>query len=115
MVDAPLPDRIDYAILAVVFRTQDEEHQCNWSDWEIEIRALVHDYSSPDDLLAAFRRMWCGGMIHLTRLDSEQGRAIDYSGHDTNDESFFLVGPFTAIGTPAGGSCWDGIKMRWRT
>lgn len=114
MVDAPLPDRIDYAILAIVFRTPDEKYQGDWAEWEMEIRARVQDYLGPSELLAAFKRMWHGGMIHLTR-PTEHRREIDFSGEDTDEECFFFAGPFTAIGTPAGGSCWDGIRIRWRS
>lgn len=114
MLGISLPERIDYAILAIVFRSEHEKYECDWRDWEIEIRVLVEDYSNPRDLLAAFKRLWYGGMIHLTRLD-EQAHILDYSGDDAGDEEFFQTGPFTVIGTPAGGSCWDGIRMRWQS
>ncbi|MGJ5814458.1 hypothetical protein [Paludibaculum fermentans] len=113
MHDVPLSDRIDYAILAVVFRTPDEEHQGDWHDWEDAIQAILGAEANVRELLSAFKRLWNGGMIHLSKPDDAEPHGTAYSGEDGDDEAFFLTGPFTAIGTPGGGDCWDAITIQW--
>lgn len=102
-----LPDRIDYAILAILFQTPDEEYQASWHEWEVRIKEIVPDYTDPSDLLAGLKRMWNGSMLQM--VDPDQ-RA--FSGDDADDETFFFTGPFKAVATIAGGACWDGWLYR---
>ena len=115
MVKGPMSDKLEYAILEIVFRTQQADHQNYWGGWETEVRALVPDYSNQFDLLAAFKRLWNGGsgVFRLTKPDNPTMRrhAFDYSGHDADDNAFFFTGNFNAQATLAGRSYWDGIKV----
>ncbi|MBN9663444.1 MAG: hypothetical protein J0H49_34915 [Acidobacteria bacterium] len=104
MPGTALSDKIDYAILALVFRTIDEEYEAPWNEWERAIRTLVAGSVYRRDLLAALVRMWNGGMIQLAKPDGPT-----YSGLAADDDAFFFSGRFKAIGTVAGGACWDGF------
>ncbi len=115
MVKGPLSDRLEYAILEIVFGNSQADHQNYWGGWETEVRALMSDYSNQFDLLAAFKRLWNGGngVLRLTKPDNATMRrhAFDFSGDDADDNAFFFTGPFNAVATPAGRSHWDGIKV----
>ena len=113
MVKGPMADKLEYAILEIVFRNSQADHQNYWGGWETEVRALVSDYSNQFDLLAAFKWLWNSGVLRLTKPDPPTMRrhAFDYSGDDVDDNAFFFTGPFNAIATPAGRRHWDGIKV----
>jgi hypothetical protein len=112
MVKGPLSDRLEYAILEIVFRQTKADHQNYWGGWETEVRALVPDYSDTQDLLAAFKRLWTGGVLRLTKPDNAGRHAHDYSGNNADDDIFFFTGGFNAVLTPAGRSYWDGIRVQ---
>lgn len=115
MVKGPLSDKLEYAILEIVFRNPQADHQNYWGGWETEVRSLISDEYNQFDLLAAFKRLWNGGngALRLTKPDNPTMRrhAIDYSGNDGDDTAFFFAGPFNAVATPAGRRYWAGIKV----
>ena len=115
MVKGPMADKLEYAILEIVFRNSQADHQNYWGGWETEVRAVVSDYSNQFDLLAAFKRLWNGGngVLRLTKPGNATMRrhAYDYSGNDIDDNVFFFTGPFNASATPSGRSYWDGIRV----
>lgn len=48
------------------------------------------------ELLAAFKRLGKQGVLRLTKPDSQRYHALEYSGKETEDNSFFFTGPFNA-------------------
>lgn len=111
MVNGPLADKLEYAILEVVFRNSEANHQDSFGGWETQVQALVPDYSNQADLRDAFKRLWDGGDLRLTKPDTMRRHAFDYSGHETDDSGFFFTGPFNAKATATGRKYWDGIKI----
>jgi hypothetical protein len=114
MIKGPLSDRLEYAIFDTVSRASTADHQNDWSGWEASVKLLVPDYSQPPDLLAAFKRLWNGGVLRLTKPDNptRQRHALDYSGDPADDEKFFFDPSFgfNAVLTDAGRSYWDGVR-----
>lgn len=111
MIKGPLADRLEYAILEVVFHSNGD-HQTYWGGWETQIRHLVSDYANQLDLLAAFKRLWQRGVLRLTKPHNPtmRHRAFGYSGRDADDHAFFFIGNFNAEATPEGRSYWDRPK-----
>jgi len=111
MVKGPLADRLEYAILEMVFWNRSEaRHQDHWGDWHTAVRKLVPEFTDAD-LKSAFKRLWKGGVLRLTKPDSQRYHAFEYSGDEAHDEAFFLIGPFNASITDEGRSYWDGIRV----
>jgi hypothetical protein len=110
MVEAPLSERLEYAILEIVCRDRSEStHQDDWGGWCTAVRQRAPEFVSAD-LLAAFRRLWRRGALRLTKPDSECRHAYDYSGNETDNEDFFFVGTFNATITDEGRSVWNNAE-----
>lgn len=107
MPDAALSERLEYAILEIVcWNPSQATHQNHWGGWCSLIRRRVPEFSEPQ-LVAAFRRLWRRGVIRLTKPNSTQREAHDYSGEERDDEWFFSTGPFNVSITDEGRSVWD--------
>lgn len=107
----PLADRLEYAILAFVMAFSDQSHQDSWGGWESQIHRTVIDSFQAADLKAAFKRLWAGGILRLSKPDSVRRNAFDYSGDESDDDTFFYSGPFNATITDKGRSYWDYFKI----
>ncbi len=107
MVEAPLSEALEYSILSIVCRNpSDARHQDSWGAWREAVQRTVRGFADAA-LLAAFRRLWKRGVLRLTKPDSQRYHAYDYSGNDSDDDSFFFMGPFNASITDEGRSHWD--------
>lgn len=112
MVKGPLADRLEYAILEIVFWNPSEAtHQDHWSDWQTAVRKVVPEFRDAADLKSAFKRLWNWGLLRLTKPDKLRCHAYEYSGNEGDDEWFFFPGPFNASITDEGRSYWDGIRV----
>jgi len=111
MVEAPLSDRLEYAILRIVYRNpSDARHQNSWGGWGSEVKTDVLEFTGAD-LLSAFKRLWKKGVIRLTKPDSQRYHAQDYSGSESDDHSFFFMGDFNVSITDEGRSHWDRLAV----
>ncbi len=107
MVGPPLSERLEYAILKIVYRDpSDAKHQDSWGTWEASVRVDVPVFATAD-LLSAFKRLWKRGVIRLTKPDFQRYHALEYSGRESDDNEFFYRGPFNATITDEGRSHWD--------
>ena len=107
MVEAPLSERLEYAILEIVCRNPSEGiHQSHWGEWRTSIQQRVPEFVDAA-LLAAFKRLWKRGVLRLTKPDSQRLHASEYSGNETDDVCFFFTGQFNASITDEGRSVWD--------
>ena len=115
MVKGPLPDRVQYAILDIVFRNPvAARHRDSLGGWRTWVRSLVPgEFIIDVDVLHAFKVLWQGGLLDLTKLDNAAmvRHAYYYSGKDADDEAFFYSGPFDAVATQEGRSHWDRIRV----
>ncbi len=70
MADAPLFERLEYAILQIVCRNPSEaSHQDHWGAWAGAVRLIVPDFVDAE-LLAAFKRLSKQGVLRLTKPDA---------------------------------------------
>src|SRR3989442_3640 len=96
MADAPLSERLEYAILEIGWLNPSRAtHQDHWGGWSNSVQRRVPEFSDAD-LLAAFRRLAKRGVLRLTKPDSQRRHAHDYSGNEADDDRFFFVGPYNA-------------------
>lgn len=110
MAEAPLSERLEYAILEMVYwNPSDARHQDDWGAWAATVRRSVPDFVDAD-LLAAFRRLWKQGILRLTKPDALRYHASEYSDKQGDDNAFFFTGPFNASVTDEGRSHWDRIE-----
>jgi hypothetical protein len=106
MVEAPLFERLEYAILEIVcWNPSEATHQDHWGGWRTSIQGRVPEFADAD-LLAAFRRLWKRGVLRLTKPDLQRRHAHDYSGKEANDEAFFFPDSFNATITDEGRIAW---------
>ena len=106
MINGSLPDRLEYAILEIVAGSPDGDRQYSWGGWKIEVGRLVPDYT-PSTLLAAFKLLWKGGVLRLTKPDTTR----HYSGDQADDEVFFFNGNLNAALTANGRTYWGRIRI----
>ncbi len=107
MSDAALSDRLEYAILEIVFWNPSKaNHQDYWGDWCQSIRKFVPDFTDAD-LLDAFKRLWKQNVVRLTKVGSHH--ADEYSGNESDDNWFFFRDPFRASITPEGRKHWNNL------
>ena len=110
MVETPLSQRLEYAILRIVCRNpSDARHQDYWGEWGTSVKAIVPEFGNAD-LLAAFKRLWKRGVLRLTKADSQRYHAQQYSGNEADDDAFFFTGDFNASITDEGRSYWDSTE-----
>lgn len=57
MINGPLADRLEYAILAIIMGHVNGSHQAFWGVWMNSVLKLVPDLSDEVDLRAAFKRL----------------------------------------------------------
>jgi hypothetical protein len=116
MVKGPLADRIEYAILEIVFRTPKADYQSHWGSWEYQVKMRVEQYANPLDLLGSFKQLRDSGVLSLTKPDLEgiDHHGFVYSGDAIDDEDFFFTGMFNTVATPLGRRYWNGIESRTR-
>jgi len=107
MVEAPLSESLEYAILAIVCRNpSDARHQDHWGGWRGAVQRSVPDFADAA-LLAAFKRLWKRGVLRLSKSDPKRYHAHEFSGNEFDDDSFFFTGPFNATITDEGRSHWN--------
>jgi len=107
MVEAPLSERLEHAILEIVCRNRSEAtHQDNWGGWRTSVQLRVPEFVDAE-LISAFRRLWKRGVLRLTKPDSARYDAHEYTGRESEDGLFFMAGPFNASITDEGRSHWD--------
>ena len=89
-----LSEKLESAILKIVMLDRSVgRHQNYWGEWESSIRSSVPTLT-PSDLVSAFKRLWQRGYIRLSKPNSHEYHAIDYS--DVEEDSFFYEGNFNA-------------------
>ena len=110
IINAPLPDRLEYAILQILAGSPFGHCQNDLDSWEKEVGRLVPDCTGLE-LLAAFKRLWHGGEGALDLIKAEKTERRYYSG-DQVDDAFFLNGQFSAILTPSGRTYWEFIRVK---
>jgi hypothetical protein len=107
MVETPLSESLEYAVLAIVCgNPSDARHQDHWGGWRAAIQRSVPDFADAA-LLAAFKRLWKRGVLRLSKPDSQRYHSQEYSGNELDDDSFFFTGRFNATITDEGRSHWD--------
>ena len=67
---------------------------------------MVPDYT-PSALLAAFKLLWKGGALRLTKPDATR----HYSGDQADDEVFFFNGNLNAALTANGRTYWGLLRI----
>ena len=107
MINGSLPDRLEYAILEIVAGSPNGYRQYSWGGWKSEAGRLVPDYTPPA-LLAAFKLLWKGGALRLTKPDTTQRH---YSGDQADDEVFFFNGNLNAALTANGRTYWGLLRI----
>ena len=107
MINGSLPHRLEYAILEIVAGSPDGYRQYSWGSWKSQVGLLVTDYTPPA-LLAAFKLLWKGGALRLTKPDTTQRH---YSGDQADDEAFFFNGNLNATLTAEGQTYWGRIRV----
>lgn len=110
MVKGPLADRLEYGILEIVMGYRDGTHQASWVVWLNSVGKLVPDFIHDVDLKAAFKRLWKGGIVRLSKAAEGRYHGFDYSGNESADEAFFFITEFNVTITDDGRRYWDGIK-----
>lgn len=115
MIDGPLADRLEYAILAIIMGRDNGSHQAFWGVWMNSVLKLVPDLSSEADLMAAFKRLWRGRIVRLSKAAEGRYHGFDYSGDDGDGEAFFLTERFNTTITDDGRKYWDGIRVKPRS
>ena len=107
MIRGPLPDRVEYAILDIIMRTNGS-HQGSWAEWTNSAVSLVADLNDAE-FEAAFNRLRKRGIILLL---NGSGR---YNPTTDEDSSlFFYTDRFKAIITDEGRSHWGHLKANLR-
>jgi hypothetical protein len=107
MIRGPLPDRIEYAILDIIMRTNGS-HQGSWAEWTNSALSLVADLDDAE-FEAAFNRLRKRSIILLL---NGSGR---YNPTTEEDISlFFYTDRFKAIITDEGRSHWGHLKANLR-
>src|ERR1039458_2025307 len=92
MVEAPLSERLEYAILEIVCNNPAQAtHQDSWGGWSASIRHRVPAFADAD-LLAGFRRLWKRGVLRLTKPDTQRRHALDHSSNEQDDAGIFFTG-----------------------
>jgi hypothetical protein len=114
VVMGPLPDRVQFAILDIIFRNPaNAQHRDRLDGWRTRVRYLVPgDFIIDADLLDAFKVLWKAGLLDLTKPDNaaKVRQAQYYSGDDADDQAFFYSGPFDTVATQEGRSHWVRIQ-----
>ena len=110
MVKGPLADRIEYGILEIIMGHKDGTHQATWSEWLNSVGKLVPDLVHDADLKAAFKHLWKGGIVRLSKAAAGRYHGFDYSGNESADEAFFFIAEFNVTITDDGRKYWDRIK-----
>src|SRR5258705_10690977 len=106
MINGSLPDRLEYAILEIVAGSPDGYRQYSWGGWKSEVGRLVQGYTLRT-LLAAFKLVWKGGALRLTKPDTTRR----YSGDQADDEVFFFNGNLNVALTANGRTYWGRIRI----
>ena len=109
MMKGPLAVRLEYAIVENIM-VKNGTHQASWGVWMNSVSKLVPDLADPADLKAAFRRLWRGGIVLLSKPDERRYHGFDYSDNES-DDAFFSIGGFNVTITDDGRKYWDGIKV----
>jgi|ERR1035437_4238358 hypothetical protein len=109
MVKDSLPNKLEYEILERIMGNRDGTYQASWSEWMNSAVQHVPDLAHDADLEAAFKRLWKGGIVRLSKV--ADGRSSDYSGMDECDALFFFSGRFKATITDDGRSYWGRIRV----
>jgi hypothetical protein len=110
MVKGPLAYRLEYGILEIIMSHKDGTHQASWGEWLNSVGKLVPDLVHDADLKAAFKRLWKGGIVRLSKAAEGRYHGFDYSGNEGADEAFFFITEFNVTITADGGRFWDFIK-----
>jgi len=105
-----LADRIEYAILEIVFRSAEADYQESMGGWRNAVAVFVTQGFSQSDLRDAFKRLWRRGALDLTKPDTVRRHATAYSEEGMDDEHFFYAGLFNARATSEGRAYWNRIK-----
>ena len=112
MVKGPLADRLECAILEIIMGYRDGTHQASWGVWLNSVGRLVPDLLHDADLKAAFKRLWKGRIVRLSKAAKGRYHGFDYSGNESADEAFFFIAEFNVTITDDGRRYRDGIKMK---
>jgi hypothetical protein len=112
MVQGPLADRIECAILEIIMGYRDGTYQASWGVWLNSVGRLVPDLVHDADLKAAFKRLWEGRIVRLSKAVKGRYHGLNYSGNESADEAFFFFAEFNVTITDDGRRYWDGIKMK---
>ena len=112
MVKGPLADRLECAILEIIMGYRDGTYQASWGVWLNSVGRLVPDLLHDADLKAAFKRLWKGRIVRLSKAAKGRYHGFDYSGNESADEAFFFIAEFNVTITDDGRRYWDGIKMK---
>jgi len=109
MISGPLAERLEHAVLEIVMATNGT-YQAPWGLWLTTVTGRVPELEQAADLVAAFKRLRESRLVKLTKPDTTQRDASEYSGNDADDNAFFFAGEFNVSITPRGRQRWDQIK-----
>jgi hypothetical protein len=111
MLEGPLADRLEYAILQIVVGSRDGSHHSSWGEWRNDVLRLLPDFSNDASFRVAFKRLWKRNYIRLSKADDGRYHGVEYSGNEQDDNLFFFIASFDATITDEGRSYWDGMRV----
>ena len=115
MIQGPLAERLEYAILEIVMQ-MNGEHQDHWGRWEHMVSARCGKrLIDPEELKNAFVGLHSTGIVELTKPDGMRRDAFRYSRDLAADEKYFFLGRFNVDITSKGRSYWAGIEQAGKT